>query len=255
MANDPGVGYHFFDDFLGMPLEGTQTTEIQWAGTPYKVHATATGEVEAQETVNSVETPGGIIAFGTPADNEQSTIGTVSEPFKMSGDPSLDGKLWFEARIAFSSTVTNGVGFMVGLAETQLWTFADAVPFNGGDAITNSASFIGFHYPEDDTSTADTVYSDRATSFTAIGNGEVTGLADNTFVKLGMVYDPNETDNCIRFYVDGAELSTKVSKSTLTGLTNLDAGTLGLIASQICDSAGTSINTYMDWWRCAQLRV
>jgi hypothetical protein len=246
-------GVAFWDDFVEAPLQGTQTTEIAWGHSPYKVYATATGSIKPDETFDSVETPGGLLIVSTPADDEQSSLAHLNEPFKMSGDVTLDGKLWFEARVAVTSTVTNGIGFMIGLAETQLWTLAAAVPFNASDAITNTASFIGFRYPEDDTTTADTVYSDRATSFTNIGDAEVTGLADNTFVKLGMVYDPGETDNCIRFYQDGKQLSTKLSKSTLTGLTNLDAGTLGLIFSQICDSAGGSINTFIDWWRVAQV--
>jgi hypothetical protein len=251
-----GVGYHLFDDFVGMPLEGTQTTEIHWSGTPYMVYATASGNITTDDTFNSVETPGGLLRVQTPADNEQSAMKQVSEPFKISGDASLDGKLWFEARVAVQSTITNGIGFMLGLAETQLWTLAAAVPFNAADAITNTAAFVGFRYPEDDTTTADSVYSDRATSFTAIGDGEVTGLADNTFVKLGMVYDPGELDaNVIRFYQNGAELGTKVSRSTLAGLTNLDAGTLGLIFAQICDTGGGAISSYLDWWRVAQMRV
>lgn len=252
---DPYRGYGIFDDFVNTPLPGTQTTEVQWYN-GYKVFATASGYVKADETINSVETPGGILAFNGDTADDSASLATYAEPFKISGSSSTSGKLWFEARLAVSSAVTNGVGIFVGLAETQLWTLATGVPFSGtGDAITNSAAAIGFLYPEDDTTTADTVYSDRATSFTAIGDGEVTGIADNTFTKLGFVYDPERTSDCIRFFQDGVELSTKLSQSTITGLTNLDAGTLGLIYAHVADTAGTAIISYLDWWRCYQLRA
>lgn len=250
---DPCVGYGFFDDFIGVQLPGTQTTEIGWMGR-YKVFATASGYVKADETFDSAERGGGILAFNADTENNTASLAVEAEAFRMSGVKSTGNKLWFEARVAVDSIVTDGVGFMLGLAETQLWTLATGVPFSGGaDAITNSASFIGFHYPEDDTSTMDTVYSDRATSFTKVKDAGVTGFAADTFMKVGMVYDPTNLTDTIKFFVNGVQLPDTISSETLTGLTNLDAGTLGLIFSQIADSAGTGIIGYMDWWRCYQL--
>jgi hypothetical protein len=245
-----GVGIQ--DDFEALPLPGTQTTEIAWAG-KYKVFADTGGYVKADETFNSVETSGGILAFTADTDDDSASLATESEPFRLSGVASTSGKLWFEARVATSSIATNGIGFFVGLAENQLWTLAGGVPFNASDAITNSAACIGFHYPEDDTTTADTVYSDRATSFTKVGDGEVTGIAANTWVKLGFRYDLGDSTETITYYQNGVPLTTKTSTSTLTGLTNLDAGTLGLLYAHIVDASGTAIISYMDWWRCYQL--
>ncbi|KKM14574.1 hypothetical protein LCGC14_1704760 [marine sediment metagenome] len=251
--HDPTQGYGFFDDFVDVQLPGTQTAQIGWGG-KYKVFATASGYVKADETI-SVEVGGGILAFNCDTDNDSASLAVEGEAFRLSGVKATGGKLWFECRIAMSSIATGGIGFLVGLAETQLWTLATGVPWSGAEgAITNTAGFIGFHYPETDTSTMDTVYSDRATSFTKVKDAAVTGVAADTFVKLGMVYDPDDSINCIRFYQDGVPLPDVISRTTLTGLTNLDAGTLGLIFSQHADSAGTAIISYLDWWRCYQLR-
>lgn len=249
--SDMGIGWGIKDHFVEFGVPGTQTTEVNHG--KYKVFADSGGYVKSDETFDSAEVPGGILAFSSDTANEAASLATESESFMLSGDSTTSNKLWFEARVATGSIATNGIGFMVGLAETQLWTLAQGVPFNAGDPITNTASFIGFHYPEDDTSTMDTVYSDRATSFTKVADAGVTGIAANTWVKLGMRYDPSDTANAIVFYVDGVPLDDVVSNSTLTGLTNLDAGTLGLIFALIVDSSGTSIIAYMDWWQCYQL--
>ena len=253
--HDPSQGFGFFDDFVDVQLPGTQTTEVAWGG-KYKVFATASGYVKADETVDSVETAGGILAFNADTADDSATLATEAEPFRLSGVKATGGKLWFECRMASSSIAANNVGVFVGLAETQLWTLATAVPFSGAaGAITNTASCIGWHFLEDDTTTMDTVYSDRATSFTQVKDAALTGYAANTFVKLGMVYDPDDSINCVRFYADGVPLLDVISRTTLTGLTNLDAGTLGLIFATIADTGGTGIITYLDWWRCYQLRT
>ncbi len=247
-------GIYFFDDFIIAAAQGTQTTELfAYGHHPYKVFATTAGQIEHDATFNSVETPGGILATLNDTDGDTCAMAfAYPGPFKMSGVSATSKKLWFEARVAVSSLVTNGIGFMLGLAEADLWTFSTTVPFNAGDAIDNSAAFIGFHYPEDDTTTADTVYSDRDTSFTKVGDGEVTGLAAYTWVKLGFLYDFGETVNTVTFFQDGVRLGTKISAATLTGLTNLDAGMLSPIFSTVADSAGTAITTHLDWWAIAQ---
>ena len=78
-------------------------------------------------------------------------------------------------------------------------------------------------------------------------------MAANTLIKYGMVYDPKQTDDCIRFYENGVQLTTEMSNSTLTGKTNLDANALGVIASVIADSAADAVKFYLSRWRCFQL--
>lgn len=249
-------------------LAGTQTTQIAGPQPGSKVFSTTALVVDAVSSVGG-ETWGGAIRFGSDTDNDSSSLAQAYPSFRMSGlGGSTDNALWFEACIAVSSIATDTLGFFVGLAETELWTLATGVPFNAGDAITNSASAIGWRKEEDGLGVLDVVYSDRATSFTAIiddvtasANGSFTALAADTFMKIGFFYNPSpgnkgreyDSDRVISFFQNNLRLPTGVSKSTLTGLTNLDANALGPLVATITDSGGTAAKLYLKWLEVAQL--
>jgi hypothetical protein len=244
-------------DLSRFSLIGTQTTEIAGPIGGTKVFATASGYVKGVSAINSVETPGGAIEFSTDTDNDSASLAEAYPKFLLDGDPHNTGRLWFEACVAVSSLVTNGIGLFVGLAETDAWTLATGVPFNGGDAITNAASAIGFRKEEDGLGVIDAVVSDRATSFTNIeddtdatsGTGDFVAF---TFKKLGMFYNPRDSDRCIRFFSDNVELDTAITRAALQAYTNLDANPLGPIVAQVADSAGTTILTHLKWLTVAQ---
>jgi hypothetical protein len=243
----PGVAFH--DDFMDFPLIGTQTTEI--AHGRYKVFAHTGCAVTPVSAVNSVELGKGILDFSLDTDGDSASL---AESYPGLYLTSTAKKLWFEGRLAFSPITTNGIGWFLGLAETELWTLAAGVPFNAGDAITNSAAAIGFRKEEDGLGVIDTVYSDRATSFTNIGDADTGVDAAYEFIKLGMMFDPNAiAAKRIRFFANNLELATPLSATALTALTNLDANALGLLFAVVADSAGTSGHVYVDWWRYAQL--
>lgn len=244
------AGQYLFDDFTDLPLAPTLTTQIAFGR--YKAFADTSCTMTSVSTINSVELGGGYLQYGFNAQDDGVSIAHAYPSFLLK---STSGKLWFEARVATSDVTTaNGVGFLLGLAETEQWTLAATVPLAADDTPDNSASLIGFHYPEDDLTTIDTVYNDRAATFTQVKDAAVTGLAAYTFVKLGMVFDPDApAANRVTFYKNGVALADKVSHSTLTGLTNLDANAVGPVFASIVDSGGTSHNLWMDWWRVAQL--
>jgi hypothetical protein len=243
------AGQYFFDDFADFPLIGTQTTEI--AHGRYKVFANTGCAVTPVSAVDSVELGNGILDFSLDTDNDSASLAQAYPSFLLK---STSGKLWFEARLAYTPITTNGIGWFLGLAETELWTLANGVPFNAGDAITNSASAIGFRKEEDGLGVIDTVYSDRATSFTNIGDAAASVSEAYEFIKLGMRFDPTAAAaDRVKFYANNLELATSLSAASLTALTNLDANALGLLFAVVADSAGTSGHAYLDWWRCAQL--
>lgn len=248
--------------FANLPLIGTQTTQIGYA--QGKVFATASGAVAPVKTLNSVILPGGALAFTTGTDNNSSSYADAYPNFALTGLASNSGQLWFEAELAVSTIAVSTLGWFLGLAEVDLWTLATGVPFNGSDAITNAAAAVGFAKGEDALGVVDCVYSDRATAFTNAGGaggttrgqGADTSIsAAYTWLKLGMVYTPGGGANCIRFFANNIELSTKISQTTLTGLTNLDAGNLGLIFSVIADASISTNAAYLRWWDCVQLLV
>lgn len=251
ILEQPRLGRYLYEDWKQFPLIGIQTTEIAHGG--WKVFNTGAGTVVPVSAVNSVEIPGGALKIALDTDNDQGAIAQSYPTFNMTGDPATSGKLWFEVCYAQKSVLTNMAAVMIGLAETELWTLATAVPFNAGDAITNAASFIGFRIEEDGLGVIDTVYSDRATSFTNIGDTEGGTLTAFTFKKLGIVYDPAKAADCVTFYADNLELTTRLSKAALVALTNLDANALGPIIAACADSAGTAFEAYIKWIRVCQL--
>lgn len=242
------AGSMLIDDFEDFPLIATQTTEINHGR--YKLFSTNDADITGVSTVDSTEVGKGVVAIDV--DDTADDSGSIAQSYPGFLLTSTAGKLWFEARIACSQILTNGVAWFIGLAETEQWTLAQGVPFNAGDAITNSASAIGFAHEEDGLGVIDTVYSDRATSFTEIGDAATSVSAAYEWIKLGMVFDPDApAAERIKFYANNLELADKVTNAVLTGLTNLDANGLGLLFSNVADTAkGIS---YIDWWRCVQL--
>lgn len=247
------AGTMLIDDFEDYPLIATQTTEINHGR--YKVFNTGSGTVVGVSTVNSVELGKGILDFAVDTADDSGSMAQSYPSFLLT---STAGKLWFEARLCYTpqpSATGNGIGWFLGIAETELWTLASGVPFNAGDAITNSASGIGFRHEEDDIlGYVDTVYTDRATSFTEVKAAAATNATAYTMMKLGIVFDPNAVAaERIKFYANNLELSDKMTNTVLAALTNLDANAVGPIFAVVADSAGTSGHVYLDWWRCVQL--
>lgn len=248
----PERGIYRFERWSDLPLAPTLTTQIAFG--KYKAFATTGSSVDRVSAVNSVETLNGALKLATDTDNDSATIADAYPSFLMTGLSSNSGKLWFECCIAQKSVATNMASTFIGLAEVELWTLATGVPFNGGDAITNSAAAIGFRLKEDGLGVIDTVYSDRATSFTDIGAGEGGTLAAYTFTKLGFILDPKDPQGLgVRFFVNNVEATTRLSQAALIALTNLDANALGFIYGTVADSAGTTHEQYCKWVRIAQM--
>ena len=255
VLEDPSLGIFDFDDFHDFPLTGTQTTEI--AHGRYKVFNTGSGTVGRVSAVNSVEIQGGALKINTDTDNDSGSMADSYPYLYMDGAAATSGLLIFECCIAQKSVATNMAASFIGLAETEQWTLATGVPFNGGDAITNSASAIGFRIEEDGLGVIDTVVSDRATSFTNIGDTEGGTLTAYTFKRLGFRYDPSArtaSADRIKFYADNLLLTTRYTGTQLAATTNLKANALGRIIATCADSGGTAHDLYMKWWAVGQLQ-
>lgn len=246
---DYGVAFH--DDFQDLPLAPTLTTQIAFG--KYKAYAASGCTISRVSAVNSTELPGGALSVAMDTDDDEAAIGQAYASYFASGVASTGGPILFEARYAQNSIATNMAAVFFGLAEADAVTFGANTPFNSGDAITNTWSGVGFRIEEDGEGEVDTVYTDRATSFTEVEDGVAT-LAANTFQNFGFILDPYETSNFATFFVNNQPTATRVSRSTWTGLTNLDANSLCLMLAVAADSAGTSFANYLQWWRVAQLK-
>lgn len=243
-------GVYFEDDFADFPLPGTQTSEI-WLGR-YKVYDTGAGKIITDNMPHSTTagTAGGIISMLCDTDGDAAAIGTQACPFLLT--TTQLGKLWFEARVATTSILTNMGQWFIGLAENAVMTFGAAVPLANADATSNTGAMIGFNRLEDGLGVLNTSYADHATSWTDIGTAAYSGLAANTWVKLGMTVDFSDVQKCVRFYVNNLELSAGMTRAALLATTYLDVSGLGPCMAFFADSAGTADYTYLDWWKAYQ---
>lgn len=239
-------GWFRYEDWSDLPLAPTLTTQIAYG--KYKAFASSGCTISRVSAVNSVELLGGALQLATDTDNDAAIIADAYPAnIRLSGVPGTDGLMCFEVCIAQGSVATNMASTFIGLAETDLMTLAVALPLNAGDPITNDGAMIGFRIEEDGLGVIDTVYSDRDTSFTNIGDTEGGTLTANTFRKLGMVYNPNDESECVTFYANGVKLATKLTRTALKALTNLDANPLGFLYGTVADSAGTSHKSFCKW--------
>jgi len=238
-------GYQFFDDFLHGGITPTITTAIDLTGgSGYS----AFGSAGATMTYDDVA--GGAIVLTEATADESLTLYTENHPYRISQDA---GKLWFEARIKCSGIVTNANSFFVGLMDTT--TPTDAVPLTATGALADM-NLVGFHAPEANTSAFDASY--KADGVTAVEvNSDIGTLVADTYVKLGMVYDPTPSTTGTKaqlvFYVDGAK---QASVATIPDATGTDfPADIGLgLGIALAVGAGAETDTLtMDWWRVAQL--
>lgn len=252
IVEDPTVGFHVYDDFVDAPLIPTETTQIGYG--KYKVYATASAAVAPVQTINSVILGNaGVMGFQFAANNDGLSLAQAYPHAFMTGNAKDGGKLWFECQIAVSTIASNTIGYFAGLAETDKWTLSATVPFNAASAsLNNSAAAIGFFADEAGVGVYRSAVSDRATSFTSVNATLGTHVA-YTFVKLGMIYDPQRTTDCVRFFVDGTPDSTYYSSTSLAATTNLKANGLGLIMACIGAASVSTGAAYLRWWRLAQL--
>jgi hypothetical protein len=247
---DPGLGFGFFDDFLDFGLPGTQTSEINL--NRYKVYNTGSGTVKTNSFPNGTPAyAGGVVSMLCDTDGDQSVIGTHACPFSLA---SSAGKLWLEARIAVTSIATATTHFFLGLGNNSDVTFGAAIPLANADATGTAVALLGWNRLEDGLGVLNTSYTDEAAAYTNV-LASAGSIAADTFTKVGLLFDPQNSSRAVRFFQDGVESPTAMTAATLSALTHLDNSNMGLVFAAFADSGGTAVYHYIDWWACAQLRT
>jgi hypothetical protein len=243
-------GYAFFDDFLIGGITPTITTAISMASGD--VGYAAFGSSGATITYDDVA--GGAIVLTEATANESVTLYTEQHPFSITANA---GKFWAEARVKVGDIVTLANSFLWGLMDTTAVTAV--VPLTA-DGVTADINYVGFMQPEGDTTTYNASYKADGGSITEVEvNGAVGALVADTYVKLGMKFDPSSamtgTANQMRFFIDGVPLATDKTIPDNTG-TDFPADIrMGPVISMAV-GAGTATDTLtMDWWRYAQLEA
>lgn len=241
ILEDPGKGYGFFDDFIRGDITGT-------LGTVKDVNQYAMfGSSGATATYDDVA--GGAIVLTEATDNESVSMTTEQHPFSITANA---GELWYEARIKHSTITTNETSFFVGLMDTI--PLIVGVPLSITGTLVDTANLVGFHFPEANTTAFDTTY--KANTVTAVEvNSDVGALVVDTYVKLGMHFQPNDIGNGANelvFFIDGVpQAATKTIPDNTGTDFPADARMGPTIAMMMGNSAAETIS--MDWWRCYQL--
>ena len=259
--NDPRSimdGITFFDDFVDGLEVGFATGALQTTSGAlgrYKAYS-ATAGVWGPNNMPSSTTAsifGGVISGLCDTDGDAMAIGTYSCPFLLT--TTQNSKLWFEARIATTSILTNMGQLFVRLGENQVLGvtgFTASVPLANADTNATTLAMLGFQRQEDGLGVLNTVYADHASPFTNVQASANTTLAANTWIKLGMKVDMANSDRCVRFFVDNVECTSAITKAVLLATTFLDVSGLGPLLAFYADSAGTADYVFLDWWRVAQ---
>lgn len=250
IVDDPGKGIAFFDDFLDFPLPGTQTTQITLGR--YKVYNTGAGVVQSDAMPHSstASVVGGVISTLCDTSGDASALGTQASPFLLT--TTQLGKVWFEARVAIDSILTATGTWFVGLAENLNLTYGAAIPLGTSDAVSNAGAFLGFTRLSNGLAVLNSSSADHATGFTHLQTSANTTLLAQTWIKLGMTIDFQDTTRCVRFFVDNVECTTAMTKAALLAMTFIDVSGLGPCWAFFAGASGTACYTYMDWWRAAQ---
>jgi hypothetical protein len=188
--------------------ESTATTVENMCGLP---------TFEGDCTVNGVAAAGaGVALFGT-TDNEEASLaccGATSAPFVIPADSATGKKLWFECEIK-KSAITNSLGgFFVGF-HSEGALVADFIADAGADF--SDVDILGFWNDETDDSVGSHVHvvtqKTSAAFDTIIDTVEV--LTADTYVRLGITYDPKGPDKRkIKFWVNGVPQTTYVGENS-----------------------------------------
>ena len=244
LLEDPGKGIYGFDDFGGPSgLITSPTTEAALVGIPY------IGFGSSGATITHGVDLGGSIILTEATDNEAVYLKSKAGGLQISANL---GKLWFEARVKVSAITDNQIGFLLGLFDDTAMTVIVPLSTANPPIFATTGNFVGFWGREEDAGAVRSTYvADGVTS--VVVQSDVHQFVADTFVRLGMKFDPQDA-NKLSFWVNGVK---QTSTKTIPDATGTDFPADVRLAPMVGHrlGAGTSSLTTMDWWRWAQLYV
>lgn len=241
----PDRAYHAFDDFIS--FNGLLTTTVGdytgQAGGYYSYQDTG-------DTITQIATEvGGVIRIATDGtDNDEAWLQLGGSTGVFGKIASSSGKLLiFEARFRIDTITARNL--FLGLAE-EGFAAADAITDAG--AMVTTKDFIGFRSLEGDANGLDTVYQ-KASQTTGVVKDDAHTLVASTWVKAGLVFDPERTVDAIRFYINGVKQADVVASSVLDDATFPDGEELTFVAG-VKNGGAVATLLDLDWFRLFQMR-
>lgn len=246
-------GVAMYDDFTSFE-KTPATTEGNWAAEQGYAQFSSTGGA-----IVPGDGYGGEAKFSSNDDDEGASIRTLSTPFKINRSAK---KFWFEARIKLSTVANTTFEMFLGLMENAALTAT--VPITATAATLADQNLCGFYRTESDGDAINTTYKADTVTAVTVGTGEVVPAAD-TYMKLGMVFDPNrdplvaDTDldgsnkYLLSFYNNNLRLTSAKQIPSASGTDFPNDVFLGLVFA-VRNAAGSSPGSAtIDWWKAAQL--
>lgn len=275
IAENPGVGQHFFDDFnkAGGNTSTASGTYIggwgDWATYMYQGATITDGQLE-----------GGVISMQSDGDNEGVSLASSTGSFRITTTSTLalNQKLWFEARVACSTITTAKSDCFVGLSSGLLSSgLAQAAwPITATDDTLADTNILGFHRKGGTPTDWQFVY--KLTGQTVVYPTGLTTLATSVlgaaltasqYVKLGFLFDPSATPKLIgtastgqtagvlkqpliTVFVNGLPAAAFLTSTNVQGTafpTSFMSPSLAIM-----NQSGTAPGSLLaDWIRCGQL--
>ena len=240
---DFNVGVYFEDDFVTIPSRLTNTAEAAIGETGQYEGFASDGA-----TVVGASDGGGAVTL-TPgnAGDEAVSLRVGGAPFKIN---STSYKFWFEARVKVSLITDDQSGWFIGLRENTAATVV--LPILADDTLAVGENLLGFWRNSADGDALDVVSGPNNSAVPSTVIADAHTLVADTYVKVGMKFDPK--DGKLRYFFDGVEHATTTTVTAGTGATQPDDVFLGPIIAGLCESGSPGTAT-LDWWRAAQLSI
>lgn len=234
-------GVLFFDEFQNGPrVAAAAEAAYMGAGGGYRGFADTGGLVADGGEI------GGTLVLSSDGDNEGASFRTSCAAFQIGRGL---GKLWMEARVKTSTIVDTKHNLFVGMMADAALTAVLPITALGAIADVN---IVGFHRTEAALGGAvmSTVYKADGIAAVTVQDGGV-ALAADTYVKLGMVFDP--ADNSLAFYRNGQRLANSYTIPAAAGTDFPNDVRLGFVIAVLNATASTPGSSEIDWVKVCQL--
>ncbi len=227
------------DDFLVGGLITSPTTEAALIGIPY------IGFGSSGATITYAAEQGGAVVCTEATDNEACYFKNKIPAFQISSNK---GRLWFEARVKVSAITDNQIGFLCGLMDDTAMTVIVPLSTANPPIFATTGNFVGFWGREEDAGAVRSTYVADGVDSVVVQAGVHQFVAD-TYVKLGMRFDPNDAK--LRFFVNGVEQTSTKTVPNATG-TDFPADVmLNFMFGHRLGGSTSSLST-CDWFRVVQ---
>lgn len=257
-TNDPSRKPFFYDDFDGLGVYASATAQG-----PYMTLQEGASTLQQCAAADNSEEEFGVLEIATfDADNEEASIelgAGVGGLVRLDDTVGERSVVAWEARVKRTTVLDNETVFAFGIGEPG-FAVTNALVDDTGAMVAAGKDFVGFQTLAASNEEIDAIYMIGGTATTVqVKDNAGTAVAD-TWQKLGCVFDPlAATDDKLRYFIDGAEISygTKLTDTIIatgTAFPTDEEMTLVLLCKNT-DGTPAAHPFYMDWWAVGSFLV